>query len=211
MITIVDYGMGNLESVKNMFRKLKVEARISEDVKEIEQANKIILPGVGAFDRAMEQINTKGIREVLDRKACQEKIPIFGICLGMQLLTKGSDEGQLPGLGWIDAYTYKFKPDHGNGIRIPHMGWNEIQVVNDCDLTKGLNNLTTTNENPRYYFVHSYHVKVENQQDSMLKTNYFIKFDSGIHKKNVYGVQFHPEKSHKFGMKMLQNFAELDC
>ena len=209
MITIVDYGMGNLESIKNMFKKLKVESKISSDLDDFSNAEKLILPGVGAFDKAMEHIDRMGLREVLDRKAHQDKIPILGICLGMQLLTNGSEEGKLQGLGWIDAYTKKFQNNYGSGIRIPHMGWNEVKVSNSCALTDGLENLTIANENPRFYFVHSYHVEVKNQSDSMLKTNYFIEFDSGIHKGNIYGAQFHPEKSHKFGMRMLKNFADL--
>lgn len=207
MITIVDYGMGNLGSVLNMFKRIGTPARISSDLSEIEDSEKLLLPGVGAFDAAMDRINTSGLRQVLDKKAREEKVPILGICLGMQLLTKGSEEGKLPGLGWIPAYSYKFQAKQG--MPVPHMGWNEVTVSNDQPLSSGLKDLALENENPRFYFVHSFHVKVESEEHSILKTNYDLTFDSGIQKDNILGCQFHPEKSHKFGMKLLENFSKI--
>lgn len=201
MITIIDYGIGNLGSVFNMFKKVGAKAKITDDLKEIEQAEKLLLPGVGAFDKAMERINEGRLREILDHKALEEKTPILGICLGMQLLTEGSEEGSTPGLGWIPAKTIAFKKE--NNLKVPHMGWNEVKVAQDCPLVKGLP------EEPRFYFVHSYYVQCNNADNVLLKTHYSLDFDSAIWKDNIYGAQFHPEKSHKFGMKLFDNFNKL--
>ncbi|MFC2097391.1 imidazole glycerol phosphate synthase subunit HisH [Bacteroidota bacterium] len=201
MIYIVDYGMGNLGSVKNMLRYISVESKITNNPEDIKNANKIILPGVGSFDMAMKRIEESGFREVLDKKALKEKVPLLGICLGMQLLTNGSEEGKLSGLGWIPANTVRFPRD--NGLKVPHMGWNLVEQSYSSQLTYGLPEVC------RYYFVHSYYVRVENETNSILKTNYGIDFDSAIQKENIYGVQFHPEKSHKFGMQLLKNFSTI--
>lgn len=207
MVTIVDYGMGNLGSIQNMFSYIGVSSRITSDLKELADAEKILLPGVGAFDSAMERINSSGIKEVLDKKALEEKVPVLGICLGMQLLTKGSNEGELPGLGWIPAYTHKF--EFKEKMPVPHMGWNEVEISNSNPLSKELEYVSLDGEKPRFYFVHSFHVQVENQENSIMKTHYGLTFDSAIRKDNVLGCQFHPEKSHKFGMTLLKNFAEI--
>lgn len=210
MITIVDYGMGNLGSVYNMFvKKIKVECEITTDLDKIKSAKKLVLPGVGAFDKAMQRITEGGLRDVLELKVLNEKTPILGICLGMQLLTKGSDEGKLPGLGWIDAYTHRFSFQKAEKIKVPHMGWNEVHLSQESLLTTGLSELVTSPDKPRFYFVHSYYVKVKKQNNSILKTNYGHEFDSAIQKDNIYGAQFHPEKSHKFGIQLFKNFAEL--
>lgn len=201
MITIVDYGSGNLGSIKNMFEYIGVAAEIQSDLKLIKKAKKIILPGVGKFDTAMLRINQSGLREVLDYKALKEQVPILGICLGMQLLTKKSEEGLLMGLGWIDAHVKKFRPN--NNLKVPHMGWNSVEISNLNNFTK-----TLTNDS-RFYFVHSYYVQTTKDENSLLKTSYGYQFDSGIVKKNIYGVQFHPEKSHKFGMRLFEQFAKL--
>ena len=203
MISIINYGLGNLGSIKNMCKWVGVECEIISSKSEIEQANKILLPGVGAFDKAMSNISDLGIKEVLDEKALEDKIPILGICLGMQLLTEKSEEGNFEGLGWIPGETVKFKfPD--NKVKVPHMGWNIVNIKSDQKIVKDLG------EEPRFYFVHSYYVKVQNEENKLLETNYGgIIFDSAIHKNNIYGAQFHPEKSHKFGMQLLKNFAEI--
>jgi len=201
MITIVDYGLGNLGSIKNMLEYIGVPVEIQSDLKLVKNAKKIILPGVGKFDTAMLRINQSGLREVLDYKALNEQIPILGICLGMQLLTKKSEEGSLMGLGWIDADVRKFKLNED--FKVPHMGWNSVEISNLNTFTK-----TLTNDS-RFYFVHSYYVKTMNDENSLLKTSYGDQFDSGIVSKNIYGVQFHPEKSHKFGMKLFEQFAKL--
>lgn len=203
MITIIDYGMGNLGSIYNMFKKIGVESKITSDIEEIKNAQKILLPGVGAFNNAMIRINESGFQDILTKKALIEKIPVLGICLGMQLLTDGSEEGDLPGLGLIPAKTIRFNFSNKEDLKIPHMGWNSVYESNSSYLTKDLP------EEPRFYFVHSYYVKAENGKNSILRTNYGIEFDSAIQKDNIFGVQFHPEKSHKFGMKLLENFTKL--
>ena len=201
MITIVNYGMGNLGSVINMFKRIKVESKISSDPDEIVHASKVLLPGVGAFDSAMSRIHQINLAEVLNQKALKEKVPILGICLGMQLLMEGSEEGVLPGFGWLKGTCHKFQNSHG--LKVPHMGWNTAELPKPNPLTANLG------EEPRFYFVHSYYVRCSNPQDSILKTTYGVEFDSACNRDNIYGAQFHPEKSHKFGMKLLENFARL--
>jgi len=201
MIVIVDYGMGNLGSIKNMLKYIDVESKISEDPGQLLDADKIILPGVGSFDRAITQINELGFREALDQKALVEKIPILGICLGMQLLTESSEEGKLPGLGWVPGGTFRFP--RSTSLKVPHMGWNLVQKSTESVLTSDLS------QESRFYFVHSYYVKVKNAQNSILKTTYGLEFDSAIQNENIFGAQFHPEKSHKYGMQLLQNFATI--
>jgi glutamine amidotransferase len=201
MITIVDYGMGNLGSIKNMFKRIGVPAEITGDAQVLARATKILLPGVGAFDSAMKRINSGGLRAVLDHKALQERIPIMGICLGMQLLTRASEEGSLAGLGWIPAVTRRFP--QLPGLKVPHMGWNAVSAVRDSPLTAGLP------AESRYYFVHSYYVQADEDADAVLKTQYGVTFDAVIARDNLYGAQFHPEKSHRYGMGFLRNFAGL--
>lgn len=203
MITIVDYGMGNLGSIFNMFKKIGVQSKITSDKIEIEKASKILLPGVGSFDAAMSKIKELDFQSLLNFKALEEKIPVLGICLGMQLLTNSSEEGNLPGLGWIPAETLKFKFDANQNLKIPHMGWNMVQKNRSSKL------IDDFEEEARFYFVHSYYVKCKNDANSILKTNYGFTFDSVIQKDNIYGAQFHPEKSHKFGMKLFKNFSEI--
>lgn len=201
MIAIVDYGMGNLGSIVNMFKKIGADAFITGNPDELDAADKILLPGVGSFDRAMEQIASLGLKPVLDRQALEIKKPILGICLGMQLLTRGSEEGQLPGLGWIPADTKRFPllP----GMRIPHMGWNSVWTSTPSPLTANLP------QDSRFYFVHSYYVQADHPENSVLKCHYGIDFDAGVQMGNIFGAQFHPEKSHKFGMQLLKNFASI--
>jgi len=202
MIIIVNYGMGNLGSMLNMFRRIGVKADIESDPAAIQQAEKLVLPGVGAFDTAMNCINTvPGLREVLDQKALIENVPILGVCLGMQLITGSSEEGTVPGLGWIPGVSTRFPKQ--DGLKVPHMGWN-VALPNTPSFLTAL-----VGEAPRYYFVHSYCVHVDDPAHSLMRTHYGIDFDSAIGRDNIYGVQFHPEKSHRFGMQILKNFAEL--
>lgn len=203
MVTIVDYGMGNLGSIFNMFKKIGVPSKITSDKNEIEKAEKILLPGVGSFDAAMNKINELDFKELLNYKALEEKIPVLGICLGMQLLTNSSEEGVLPGLGWIQAETLKFKFEKEQNLKIPHMGWNLVKKNRDSKLTEDFIDET------RFYFVHSYYVKCQYNSNSILKTTYGLTFDSAIQHENIYGAQFHPEKSHKFGMNLLKNFSKI--
>jgi len=202
MITIVNYGMGNLGSMLNMFKRLGVAARIESDPAVLRSSYKLILPGVGAYDAAIQRINsTPGLREVLNHKALVERVPILGVCLGMQIMTQSSEEGRLSGLAWIPGVTLRFP--RMPGLKVPHMAWNTIKLGTTSPLSKGLGH------EPRYYFVHSYYVKVLNPIHSIMRTHYGIEFDSGISCDNIFGVQFHPEKSHRFGLQILKNFADL--
>ncbi len=203
MITIINYGLGNLGSVQNMLKRINVPCKITSDINEIEQAEKILLPGVGAFDSAIQKIDELNLRSVLVHKAKVDKIPFLGICLGMQLLTRSSEEGVLKGLDLVPAKTEKFKFDNESDLKIPHMGWNLVQTHTPSLLTQ---NFT---DDYRFYFVHSYKVECDANQNSILKTNYGGEFDSAIQNENVYGAQFHPEKSHKFGMHLLTNFSKI--
>lgn len=202
MITILNYGMGNLGSFFNMFKRIGVAAQVCERPEELAKASKLLLPGVGAFDAAMQRINgNEGLRDVLDHKVLQEKVPILGICLGMQLLTQDSEEGQFPGLGYIPGQTLRFPASFD--LKVPHMGWNLVNEVNPSPLT------THLPEEPRFYFVHSYYVKVNDPAHRVMTATYDVTFDAVIQKENIFGAQFHPEKSHKFGMQLLKNFASV--
>lgn len=202
MITIIDYGIGNLGSVLNMLKRIGVEGEVKSDLESIKDASKLILPGVGAFDTAMKKINKSNLTNVLKSKALEEKIPIMGICLGMQLLMNLSEEGIEPGLGLIDGEVKKFSFENPS-LKVPHMGWNYVHTTQKDDpIIKGL-------DQSKFYFVHSYYVKVKDDNNSLLKTNYGINFDSGVRKDNIFGFQFHPEKSHKFGIKLFENFVAL--
>lgn len=204
MITIIDYGAGNMKSVQNMLRKIGVASILTKEISVIESANKLILPGVGHFDYGMQQLRKSGLIELLNQKVLIDQIPILGICLGAQMLGNKSEEGTEKGLGWIDMDIVKFDatilPPH---LKIPHMSWNEITIKKNTPL------LTGFEENPRYYFVHSYYMQPYQQEDILCTANYGEEFVAGVNKKNIFGVQFHPEKSHKFGMQLLKNFASL--
>lgn len=194
--------MGNLGSVQNMLKYINVPCVITEDLDKIKNADKLILPGVGSFSVAMNLLKEKNIVDVLNEKILIKKTPILGICLGMQLLTKYSEEGNVDGLGWINASTNKLD-NSINQLKVPHMGWNYIIPQQENKLILGLNN------NSKFYFVHSYYVECKNKENVLCKTNYGLPFDSVIHNENIYGAQFHPEKSHKFGMKLLENFSKI--
>jgi len=204
MIVIVDYNMGNLGSIQNMLKRIGTEAKISSDFLDIKNANRLILPGVGAFDTGMKHLFEMDIVSILNKKVLEDKIPILGICLGMQLMTKKSEEGAMAGLGWIDADIIRFKFNkQQKTLKVPHMGWNYIKVVKENAIFKEVD------ENTRFYFVHSYHVICNKNEDILATTLYGYEFVSAINKDNIFGVQFHPEKSHKFGMKLLKKFLEL--
>jgi imidazole glycerol-phosphate synthase subunit HisH len=204
LIAIVDYNTGNLASIRNMIRKIGYEAEITSDVDEIDNAEKLILPGVGHFDFGMRNLNSLGLTEVLNKKVLVDKVPILGICLGVQLFMKGSDEGSEPGLGWIDGYTRSFdKVKLGKTLKIPHMGWSEVELQRDSKLFNGFT------EEPRFYFVHSYHLTCHSKQDELGHATHGYPFVAAIEHANIFGVQFHPEKSHRFGMHLLGNFLKL--
>ncbi len=202
MIVIVNYGLGNLGSIKNMFKKIGAECLITSDYKEILNADRLILPGVGNFGKGMYELENKGIKDLLNQRVLIDKIPILGICLGMQLMTDESEEFDVKGLGWIQSKTLKYQFDDVS-MKVPHMGWNSVNVINENKL------IEKSDEEIRYYFVHSYYVKVSDERHSIAKTNYGISFDSAFNKDNIYGVQFHPEKSHKYGMNLLRNFLKI--
>ncbi|KRA83196.1 imidazole glycerol phosphate synthase subunit HisH [Altererythrobacter sp. Root672] len=201
-IVIIDYGMGNIGSLRNMFRRVGADISVAADAGSIERAGKLLLPGVGAFDAAMECINNLDLADAIRGRA-DAGVPILGICLGMQLLTDGSEEGNLPGLGIIPARAHRFP--RIAGLKVPHMGWNVVQKSTPSELTAQLD------PGSRFYFVHSYHVQVNDPRHSILTAEYGVRFDAAIQKENVFGAQFHPEKSHKYGMALLRSFAQMPC
>ena len=204
MVTIIDYGVGNIGSIANMLKKVGAESIITSDALRINEAEKIVLCGIGSFDDGMKKLEDMDLVDVLRKKVLEQKTPIMGVCLGMQLFTLGSEEGQLRGLGFIKAFSRKF--DFSNSylekpLRVPHMGWNSVRSLKESRLTTGLP------EDSRFYFVHSFHVQMENRSDALFETDYGFPFISAFEKDNIIGVQFHPEKSHRFGMRLYENFV----
>jgi glutamine amidotransferase len=201
-VTIVDYGMGNLGSIQNMLKKIGIVSVISSQPSEIEKAEMLVLPGVGSFDSGMRKLADMGLMPVLTEKVIEQHTPVLGVCLGMQLMTCGSEEGNLRGLGWIEGETIHFRLGAQNEkLKIPHMGWNTVDIQKPGNLFREI-----TGE-VRFYFVHSYHVVCREVSDITAITEYGYPFVSAIQKGNVMGVQFHPEKSHRFGMALLRNFC----
>jgi len=203
MIIVLDTGMGNIGSILNMLKKIGVEAKRSSLATDIEEAGKLILPGVGSFDSGISHLEDLDLVGSLHRRVSQEGTPILGICLGAQLMTQGSEEGTRKGLGWVDACTVRFAFDAlSPKPRIPHMGWNHVTPVKDSPL------FAEMYQEPRFYFVHSYHFRCRNEHDVLATARYGYPFAAAFEAGNIFGVQFHPEKSHKFGMRLLRNFAE---
>jgi len=204
VIAVIDYEMGNVGSVLNMLRKIRIEAKLTRDPRDLDQARGIILPGVGSFDRGMEQLRKHDLIAILTDLVVGDGKPCLGICLGMQLMCMSSEEGKLDGLGWLRAKVVRFK--FGKDVenhKIPHMGWNSVQIQ------KGNRLLLPNPEENRFYFVHSYHVACDEEGDIVGTTNYGYNFTSIFSKDNIYGVQFHPEKSHRFGIGLISNFTAL--
>ena len=203
MLIIIDYGIGNLSSIKNMLKKIGVDSIISNKEEDIINAYKLIVPGVGHFDYGMQHLNESGLVDALNEKVLHKKTPVLGICLGVQLLTESSEEGKGKGLGWIKGKTVAFdKTKLDANHKIPHMGWTDIKGFGQSQLFTGMY------DEPRFYFVHSYHLQLDNHADVLATANYGYDFAIGIEHENILGVQFHPEKSHKFGMKLLENFVK---
>lgn len=202
MIVIVDYGMGNLGSVLKAIKFLNIDAKISKSSNDIKIADKLILPGVGHFSKAMEKLNSMNYLEILNKKVLVDKKPVLGICLGMQLFANFSEEGSSNGLGWIDASISKFSINDKLRWKVPHMGWNTISIKRNNLL------LDKIKKDELFYFVHSYHMRCKNNKDVLATTKYSYDFTSIVQKKNIYGAQFHPEKSHEQGHKLIENFIK---
>lgn len=203
MIGIINYGLGNIRAFANIYKWLNIPFVIVSKANELTDITKLILPGVGAFDQAMERIQNSGMRLYLDEMVLIKKIPVIGICVGMQILTHISEEGKSKGLAWIKADTKRFNPTSHELMCVPHMGWNEIMPLRETHLFKGLNG------HSRFYFLHSYYVQCCNSEDVLAVTTYGNEFASAINHENIFGVQFHPEKSHRNGIQLLKNFSEL--
>lgn len=204
MITIIDYGLGNIQAFVNVYKRLHIPVRVAKCSDDFMGATKLILPGVGAFDHAMQRLNDSGMRDSLDRLVMVESVPILGICVGMQMLAKGSDEGSLPGLGWVPGQVRAIaESPASNGLALPHMGWNDVKPVAQTALFSGLE------KESKFYFLHSFYFECLQKESEIAEASYGLNFTCAVASNNVYGVQFHPEKSHHFGVTLLKNFAEL--
>ncbi|MNK10382.1 Imidazole glycerol phosphate synthase subunit HisH 1 [compost metagenome] len=204
MITIIDYGVGNIYAFQNVYKRLNVPTKIAKNERDLEGAEKLILPGVGSFDYAMTQLNKSGMREKLDDLVIVHKKPVIGICVGMQMMANGSDEGNLEGLKWIDADVKKFDETTIKYVtKLPHMGWNDVTPIPNHPLFRGLET------DAIFYFLHSFYFSCKNQEDSIAKSEYGVTFTSSVNRENIYGIQFHPEKSHHYGEMLLHNFEKI--
>lgn len=206
MIVVVDYGLGNLQSIVNIFKKIGVPAVLSTCPQDVVKADKLVLPGVGAFDVGIGNLKKCGYFDVLQEKVIQGNTPIMGICLGMQLMAHSSQEGAAPGLGWLDARVvrFRFSGENGAGHKIPHMGWNTLHPAGASHF------FPDPQGEYRYYFVHSYHMVCASPADVLTTSEHGIEFTSSVLKDNIVGFQFHPEKSHKYGMELLKKFSDWD-
>lgn len=204
MITIIDYGLGNIQAFVNVYKRLHIPVRVAKCSGDFVGTSKLILPGVGAFDHAMQQLNKSGMRQAVDDLVQVEKVPVLGICVGMQMLANGSDEGSLPGLGWVPGQVRAFaSAPAAKDLALPHMGWNDVTPATRTGLFAGLE------DESRFYFLHSFYFECQQQEHKMAASSYGLDFTCAVAADNVYGVQFHPEKSHHFGVTLLKNFAEL--
>lgn len=201
MIAIIDYGIGNLASVANMLKRIGVRAEITSDPTKIESADALILPGNGSFDGCMERFRATDFATIVEDRVLNKKVKILGICVGAQMLGKSSEEGDLPGLGWIDMTCKKFPDDIG--VRVPHMGWNHVHCEKENHSL-----LQNFDESYRFYFAHRYYLEPANQNDVLLTCEYGFKIAVGVEYQNITGVQFHPEKSHRYGKSFLSNFVQ---
>jgi glutamine amidotransferase len=206
MIAIIDYGLGNIKAFSNVYKRLNIPHCLANTPDKLAQANKIILPGVGAFDYAMTLLNNSGMREILDSLVLDKGVPVLGICVGMQMLADSSEEGELEGLGWIPAKVKKF-PDSDRELLakypLPHMGWNSVEIDKEDSLFVGFGT------NARFYFLHSYYFECQNADSSLASAEYGVKFSAIVKHDNIYGVQCHPEKSHANGIMLLENFSRV--
>jgi len=204
MIAIINYGCGNISAFATIYKRLNVAVTIAESVEHLRAADKFVLPGVGAFDRAMERLTQSGMRECLEELVLGDKKPVLGVCVGMQMLAYRSEEGRSEGLGWIGGEVKKFDiSKFSQATHLPHMGWNDVQSSAGVGLFEGLDSAA------RFYFLHSYYFSPSKQENVLAVTDYGETFVSAVGSENIYGVQFHPEKSHQWGVRLLKNFAEL--
>jgi imidazole glycerol-phosphate synthase subunit HisH len=204
MITIINYGLGNIRAFINVYERLNIKINIANTKQEIKNATRLILPGVGAFDHAMSQLNHSGMRDVLDEQVMMHHVPVIGICVGMQIMAKFSEEGKSSGLGWLDAEVKHIDTTKiPYKTHLPHMGWNSINIERKTNLFDQLG------EQSKFYFLHSYCFHCNQHDDIIAKTEYGIQFASAVNRGNVYGIQFHPEKSHQNGIKLLRNFEKI--
>jgi len=203
LIGVVDYGLGNTQAFINTYKRMGIQAFIASSPKDLRRASKVILPGVGSFDWAMTCLQRSGLRDTLDEEVLEAKKPVLGVCVGMQMMAGFSEEGIVAGLGWIDAKVFKLDVSVlQDRAHLPHMGWNDVKPKVEDTLFRGL-------ENPQYYFLHSYHMVLDRVEHTLATSNYGVEFVSAVCRDNVFGTQFHPEKSHEWGGKLLKNFAEL--
>jgi imidazole glycerol-phosphate synthase subunit HisH len=204
VIAIVDYGLGNILAFANVYKRLNIEVNVARTAEALRDADKVILPGVGAFDHAMQLLDQSGMRATLDELVLEKKVPVIGICVGMQILARGSEEGTRPGLGWIDGQVRNLRALQGDEpLRMPHMGWNDVAPVQPHPLFRELE------QDARFYFLHSFYFDCARPQDVAATSRYGADFGCAVAAGNILGVQFHPEKSHHFGNQLLKNFAEL--
>lgn len=204
MIAIIDYGLGNIQAFVNIYHRLNVPVQVAGCVEELDDASRLILPGVGSFDWAMSRLNESGMRDRIENLVHNEQLPILGVCVGMQMMARRSEEGVKDGLGWIDAEVKRFDEQGADGkLYLPHMGWNDIMPRDREGLFRKLE------DKPRYYFLHSYYFAPAKDEVVLAETDYTGRFASAIRSGNIYGVQFHPEKSHEWGIQLLKNFAEI--
>jgi imidazole glycerol-phosphate synthase subunit HisH len=204
MIRIVDYGLGNILAFQNMYKRMNIQAGVAKTAADLEGATRIVLPGVGAFDEAMDLLEKSGMRPRLTELVKDHRVPTIGICVGMQILAQSSDEGRKPGLGWIDGEVKHFKALGGPELPVPHMGWNDVQPGG-----AGQKLFAGLEKDARFYFLHSFYFRCHSAADVAATSLYGTDFACAVHRENIYGVQFHPEKSHHFGARLLKNFAEI--
>lgn len=202
MIGIIDYGLGNVLAFQNVYKRLNVESVVVTSADDVGKATKLVLPGVGAFDHAMQMFGDSGLRPAVEEAVLGKRVPVLGVCVGMQILARSSEEGVGAGLAWVPGVVKRISSPSGAAIRLPHMGWNDVVPVSDTDIFKGFDG------NCRFYFLHSYYFEVEQSEHAIATAEYGRTFCCAVRKGNVYGVQFHPEKSHHSGSQLLQNFAE---
>jgi len=201
-VTLVNYGVGNIQAFAHIYQRLNIPVVVATTAGQMARAEKIVLPGVGAFDWAMARLNASGLRDMLDELVLRQRVPVLGVCVGMQMMAHRSEEGELPGLGWIDAEVVHFDPAQISHAPLPHMGWNDVRPTASDSLFLGI-------EAPRYYFLHSYCIAPRQQADVLATAYYGSDFTAAVRIGNVFGTQFHPEKSHQWGIDLLRNFADI--